>query len=138
MSLINEDNHTRIRWTQQTRLNLRNPVLSKNNTCWTAPLPFPCQLRMCDGLPLPLCSNTYEEQNLNAFIASAMYGRSFRLYFDPTSYPPPTGQADQTLSDQNRAIFEQMKVYLQMAAFKNGQSFICNGSTSKTAPNQIF
>ena len=111
---------------------------SLSDSSWTAPLLFPCQLRMCGGRPLPFCTNTYEELDMNDHIASILYGRSFRLYFDPNTYPPPIGQAKKRLSDENHAIFERFKTDLQEAALKNGQSIVCNGSSRGSGSDKVF
>ena len=109
---------------------------SLSDSSWTAPLLFPCQMRICAGQML--YPDGFTEQELNAHIESRLYGRSVRLYFDPKSYPPPIGQGIKKLSDENHAIFEVLRRDLQVAALKTGQSLTCNGSSGRNVPNKVF
>jgi hypothetical protein len=109
---------------------------SGDDSCWTAPLPFCCQIRVSDDHPL--YPEFYVVQDINSFIGSIIYTRSCRLYFDPKVYPPPIGHADKKLSGHNQSIFELLRRDLQTAAFQSGQDIICNGSNNGKTGNIVF
>ena len=108
----------------------------RKDACWTAPFPFPCQVRFFKGHVL--CANSYYEQDLNGFIASTMYDRHCQVYFDPKSYPPPIGRANKKLLGSNHDTFAQLRTDLQRTAFLNGQPIISNGSSKGDGSNSIF
>jgi hypothetical protein len=85
---------------------------------------------MCHGqMPYP---DSYVEQDLNGFIGNtSLYSRNCRLYIDPKTYPPPTGQEGKKLSGENIAIFERLRKDLQMTALRNNQNIACNGSQGR-------